>query len=347
MDSFLEKVTLYDFFSDFVPGALCLILCACGIFPELAACKAFGEGNFKGYIGFAFVILGYVLGVAISEIARIICTKIPQWGREKVREKFFCIGKKKTPKWLQKLNIDEQTLKNALVESGISQSSIESAKNICVEKNISLAEYFAVQMFADIQVDPNYKRIHNYSSSESMYKNLAFSFIFGALVPGMLKFFLHIHILERFGWLCGLEVFLAVIFFLRWKSFAKKKNLYTVSWFVEKYNKKENEEDKTKVSDRFLNIIDQYWTIIRKSTCGTGSFPKPQDQKDLAEKMSDIFNAMEDKKIPESIVSECRALYTILYALFNSKFNDSEARELFNKKYEEVKELLKIKSSEM
>lgn len=342
MDSFLEKVTLYDFFSYFVPGALCLILCACGIFPELAACKAFGEGNFKGYIGFAFVILGYVLGVAISEIARIICTNIPQL----VRKKFSCIGKRNPPKWLQELNIDEQTLKNALVESGISQSSIESAKNICAEEKRSLAEYFAVQMFADIQVDPNYKRIHNYSSSESMNKNLAFSFIFGALVPGMLKFFLHIHILERFGWLCGLEVFLAVIFFLRWKSFAKKKNLYTVIWFAEKYNKKESKKNDANVSEKFWNTIDQYWGIINRHMCGSEKSHELQNQKDLAEKMKDIFKTMEDKNIQGNIIKECKELYMKLYLLFDDNFKCNDFLKLFRDKYKEVKELLKPSCNE-
>lgn len=343
MDSFLEKITLYDFFSDFVPGALCLILCACGILPELATYKELVGDNFSGYIGFAFVILCYVSGVAISEIARGIFTELPQCLSKKLCKSK---EKKKTPKWLQKLKVDEQTLKNALVESGISQSSIENAMKVCAAEKISLAEYFNVRIFADIQVDPNYKRLHNYSSSESMNKNLAVAFLFGGVVPLLLMMTLHVQILERFWLLCGLEVILAVIFFFRWKRFAIKKSVYAVSWFVEKYNvnEKEKEDINTTVSERFLNLVYQYWERINLSMCGYREFSGEQDQKDLAEKMKYIFYEMHCK-IPEEIVSKCRELYTVLYTLLDSDFNNSEFRELFKKKYEEVEKLLKVKNN--
>lgn len=240
MDSFVEKITLYDFFSYFVPGALCMVLCVCGVLPELTQYQDY-MNDFKGYIGVAFVAFSYVGGVAISEIARLFCTIIP-----KKLCKCLC-RKNKPPKWVQKLNIDDQSLKSALMESGISQNSIESEMKKYAEEEgrSSLAECFGIQIYSDIQVDPKYKRIHNYSSSESMNKNIAFAFLFSGVVAWFLKRFLHVQILKNFSYLFALEMVLAVVFLIRWKSFEEKTNLYAVNWFVEKYkiNGKETAEN--------------------------------------------------------------------------------------------------------
>lgn len=227
MDSFLEKVTLYDFFSYFVPGALCLALTACGLWPELKQYQADINDHFYGYIGFALILFSYVSGIALSSIARLLCSIIMRPCRY--------IGKRL--KWLKEPEIDEEALKYALLKSGVSKKSIKRVlENIPEQKQgYILVKHFGRRIYADIQVDPTYKRIHNYSSSESMYKNIAFAFLVGGALPWILKGILQMQILKELLYLFVLEMGLAVIFLARWKRFEKKKNLYALNWFLEKY----------------------------------------------------------------------------------------------------------------
>lgn len=227
MDSFLEKVTLYDFFSYFVPGTLCLALIACGLWPELEQYQANINDYFYGYIGFALIIFSYVIGIALSSIAYLLCMLILYLFRH--------VGKRL--KWLKEPEIDEEALKYALLKSGVSKKSINCAlENVPDEKQGRfLAKYFGRRIYADIQVDSTYKRIHNYSSSASMYKNITFAFLVGGAMPWILKELLQVQILKEFKYLLVLEIGLAGIFWFRWKRFEEKKNLYALNWFLEKY----------------------------------------------------------------------------------------------------------------
>lgn len=222
MDSMLEKITLYDIMSYFVPGFLCLVLIVFALIPELSTSNLDVYNNYKGYIGFTFVIFSYVAGIAISSVARFFCSLINEF-----------LKKRKEDKSNETYN---QSLRNALLQSGMSEKDAES----CISKDDPLLprqrqDFLDMWIYADIQADPRYKRIHNYASSEFMYKNIAVAFVLAAIVPEILHFFLKLELQENMNILIVFEILLAVIFFLRWKRFEEKKKKYAVNWFIEKY----------------------------------------------------------------------------------------------------------------
>ena len=224
-ESVLEKITLYDILGYFVPGALFLNLLICGMFPEFVELTSKLGSNNTTYIGLSFVIFSYVFGIAISSVSRWICLLIHK----------FC-------NILHLGNIDIKAdlpvIEAALIKNGISPSEIEKEKKLkrYNEKKNSLIKAFSTRVFADIQTDTNYRRIHNYSSSESMYKNLALVFWLSAIFPYILKQFADLETNSQINLFCISEVIIGVIFWFRWHRFYRKKIEYTWYWFIKKYS---------------------------------------------------------------------------------------------------------------
>lgn len=227
MDSFLEKITLYDFFSYFIPGALCLTLTVYGLWPEAKQFLMDTNNHFYGYFVFSLIIFSYVFGIALSSIANVLYVKIPK----------LCLDKMNL-QHNQKFTVDEDALKNALLASGTSQRCIDDALSkdpSSKKQGLSLVNHFRTKIYADIQADSRYKRIHNYSSSASMYKNISCAFFVGGILPLILHLFLQIQILKGFPVFLAFEIGLMIAFLFRWKRFERKKYLYTINWFIQKY----------------------------------------------------------------------------------------------------------------
>ena len=245
MDSMLEKITLYDIMSYFVPGFLCLVLIVFALIPELSTSNLDVYNNYKGYIGFTFVIFSYVAGIAISSVARFFCSLINEFLKKRKEDKSNRDKSNRDKSNRDKSNETyNQSLRNALLQSGMSEKDAES----CISKDDSLLlrqrqDFLDMWIYADIQADPRYKRIHNYASSEFMYKNIAVAFILAAIVPETLHFFLKLELQENMNILIVFEILLAVIFFFRWKRFEGKKKRYAVNWFIEKYCAQKSDTD--------------------------------------------------------------------------------------------------------
>ena len=73
----------------------------------------------------------------------------------------------------------------------------------------------------DIQVDNNYKRIHNYASSEEMYKNMFMSFLIGDFLL-LLLYAYQVIVYGFVEWYMCVElgvVFAAIfLFYSRWEN---------------------------------------------------------------------------------------------------------------------------------
>lgn len=212
MDSVFEKFTLYDLVSYFVPGLVFMCL-VCGSF--LPSILIYYEpkvwDGLTGYAAFVFLVFSYVMGIAISSVSAFLGGKILTKPRK----------------------LDETGLERALLKSGLQFNEIVGRE----EGEGQLSKKFASYIYADIQTDPNYKRIHNYASSETLYKNLSGAFLMGGLVTSLLSYLAEWPMLNRMEYIYVWEAIMTLIFLFRWKRFREKKMEYAVRWFVGKYLK--------------------------------------------------------------------------------------------------------------
>ena len=212
MDSVFEKITLYDLFAYFVPGFAFMCLVSAGFLPGILAHynSAVWDGM-AGYVSFVFLMFSYVVGIAISSVTEFACRKI----------------------FHRMEAIDLTGLKRALLNSGLNSDEI----TYLGEGKQPIPQNIALYIYADMQADSNYKRIHNYTSSESLYRNLFGAFLLGGLLTELLGFLEGWPMLAQIKYIYAGEAGLAIIFLSRWKRFRKKKMEYAVRWFVGKYLK--------------------------------------------------------------------------------------------------------------
>lgn len=210
MDSLFEKITLYDFLGYAVPGCVCLLMLLAEWIltmplETLEHLEAFGVG-----LGLIFLLLGYVLGVFLSQVSRSVFDPLVDlW-------ELLC--KKIRPERAERNIVDEETLKSALQKSGL----------VCGEIKGNIPDDYMTLMYGAVQVDPDYKRIHNYSSAACMYKNMAAALMADGAVWYISGYWDN-------SWIC-LCFLIAVFYWVRWRRFEKKKNDYAMVWFIEKYN---------------------------------------------------------------------------------------------------------------
>lgn len=212
MDSFLEKVTLYDIVGYMIPGSVCVVLS--GIQPFYYLCLGKGSvwKDYKWFIFCFILITFYVVGIALSELSYILIKNINM--SKEIKEE------------IKRIKIDPYTL---LEHSGMTnETSGEKDLGVCLKI-----------MYSDIQTDPVYKRIHNYASAEVMYKNMFMALLVGDFfwIIGICcnvyhqrecnLAFLYTVAVIAFGLMC--------LYFQRWKRFYIKKVRYTVLWFSKKH----------------------------------------------------------------------------------------------------------------
>lgn len=218
MDSIFEKITLYDILGYLLPGGIFTLLSSSHPLYHawLNNRELFESGS--GYIILCLLLISYVIGVALSELAHILVR-----ARNKDNEKI--------QKFLSRRNLDPASLIN---QSGIVAGRIDS--------ETPLDDCFSI-MYADIQTDPAYKRIHNYASAEVMSKNMFMALLTG----GCFWIFERAYDRGYQGWppffevvLILVIVILTALFWKRWKRFCEKKLRYTFLWFEEKVSGREN-----------------------------------------------------------------------------------------------------------
>ncbi|MCM1088548.1 MAG: hypothetical protein NC419_10350 [Muribaculaceae bacterium] len=222
----LQKLTLYDLLGYALPGTVLILIYGWDDMADGILCPADGTGP-----AFALLLImaGYLTGIIIAQLTSLeskigkLCKKF--W------EKSSALCKKKqqsqdtaqpAPKnadnIFDKYDIDNTILSNALINAHV----IPDAASLNLKE---LANNYFAAIYADIQSDDNYSRLHNYASAELLCKNMAlvsFLCIFRLIDP------------------CApapmiLAVISALCFYARQRLFCSRKEEYCLYWFLEKY----------------------------------------------------------------------------------------------------------------
>lgn len=191
----LQKITLYDILGYTFPGCTLLYIWNYSKISEVRQESFF-------FIGM-FLVLGFVLGIIVSESGVILCD---------------CLAEKFEKNFIDNIKIPLDVIERAFLKSGIiSVTSTDFSLKIVKER--------FPEIYADIQTDKNYSRLHNYASAELLYRNMAVV----SMVCGI-KYACEV---EKFE--LAVCVVSCTLFFRRWWRFYKKKNSYCLAWYVQKY----------------------------------------------------------------------------------------------------------------
>lgn len=206
----LQKLTLYDLLGYALPGAVLLMVYGQDDLNVLL------DGGAKG--GILLLLFGFLVGVVISEIM--------QWV-ERVLQIFR--GEQQWSKLCKKYSLTAERMGQALKNARMIKVSETDAHNISLE---NCRDYQAA-VYADIQTDPKYSRIHNYASAALLYKNMVF---------------VAVAAVAFFAWPAAeqidvkgktIKIVFAILgcvsFFSRWMRFREKKAGYALCWFMDKY----------------------------------------------------------------------------------------------------------------
>ncbi len=213
----LQRLTLYDLLGYTLPGAILLIVVDSGEMNRFIE-----EGTLSGLI--IFIAVAYVAGIIISELASWVKAFI-----QKYREK--CQKEKSWEKFCADNDITVKKIRTAMINAHMLDKTAETAVDI-EKKKVKDSVYARERMqamYADIQCDPRYSRIHNYASAVHLYKNMAFvSFV--CTILGIFEY----NVCKSVIWgVCTIG------FCVRCERFSKKKHEYTVLWFLQKYDRYE------------------------------------------------------------------------------------------------------------
>lgn len=215
MNSIIEKITLYDFFGYLIPGSVFMSLLLVRLIQELGSDGLTDLKDFKSQLTVIFLLWSFLSGLILSELARVISDFVDKRG---LKDRYVNSVKKAA-------NIDESMLKEAIKKSKL----VENGDLI---QNTDLLNYLPM-IYGTVQSDEKYKRLHNYASSETMYKNLTAAVLLGG-IPEIL--FLPQKL--QCGIIAGIVVvwILSVILLMRrYYRFRIKKSAYSLIWFIEKY----------------------------------------------------------------------------------------------------------------
>lgn len=215
MNSIIEKITLYDFFGYLIPGTVFMSLLLVRLIQELGSDGLTDLKDFKSQLTVLFLLWSFLSGLILSELARVISDFVDKRG---LKDTYVNSVKKAA-------NIDESMLKEAIKKSKL----VENGDLI---QNTDLLNYLPM-IYGTVQSDEKYKRLHNYASSETMYKNLTAAVLLGG-IPEIL--FLPQKL--QCGIIAGIVVvwILSVILLMRrYYRFRIKKSAYSLIWFIEKY----------------------------------------------------------------------------------------------------------------
>lgn len=215
MNSIIEKITLYDFFGYLIPGSVFMSLLLVRLIQELGSDGLTDLKDFKSQLTVLFLLWSFLSGLILSELARVISDFVDKRG---LKDTYVNSVKKAA-------NIDGSMLKEAIKKSKL-------VENGDLVQNTNLLNYLPM-IYGTVQSDEKYKRLHNYASSETMYKNLTAAVLLGG-IPEIL--FLPQKL--QCGIIAGIVVvwiFSVILLMRRYYRFRIKKSAYSLIWFIEKY----------------------------------------------------------------------------------------------------------------
>ncbi len=209
----IQKITIYDILGYTFPGVILIVALIARYQYKL--CELDLE---NGYIIAFIVILGYVVGMVISQLAKL-------------------------PVYLIAISQDEETDKladeidrigNYAITRALKNAGAIDNDNVILSKKEIVKRYFKF-MFADIQADTYYSRIHNYASSELVCKNMAVT----CFISTFLTYNVQTIIREELWLLFG--IISSILLLRRYMMNKDRKESYTIDWFVQKYSSKDTE----------------------------------------------------------------------------------------------------------
>ena len=218
MNSIIEKITLYDFFGYLIPGAAFLSLLIFRFLQDFDSSFSEVVIEYKFFFIFILFLWSYLCGIVLSELTRIILSFV---------NRNFGFSKKFANEVMQFTNLELNVIGEALEKYGI-------VKNAEISTNMDILKYLPI-MYSMVQCNDKFKRIHNYASSESMYKNLSAAVFLGGIPEVMILFADHC----SGRWIIGVTWVLSFLLFIHrsWR-FRVKKYSYTLVWFLDECNKK-------------------------------------------------------------------------------------------------------------
>lgn len=215
MNSIIEKITLYDFFGYLIPGSTFMSLLLVRLIQELDSNVLTDLKDFKSQLTVLFLLWSFLSGLILSELARVISDFIDERGLKDI----YVNSVKKVA------NIDESMLNEAMKKSKL-------VENGDLTPNTDLLKYLPM-IYGTVQSDEKYKRLHNYASSETMYKNLTAAVLLGG-IPEIL--FLQQKLQGRIiVGIVAVWILSVILLMHRYNRFRIKKSAYSLIWFIEKY----------------------------------------------------------------------------------------------------------------
>ena len=197
----LQKMTLYDLLGYALPGTSLIFF-----LQYDSWILSNEEMSFDIFVFLVLLTTGYLVGIMISELMRILLGVF--FDEEKEWE-----------------NICSQ---NVITVTQIVEA-LKRAKIINDSEKISDIKEtgkYSKQMYSIVQADAQYNRIHNYASAELLYKNM----ILVATVSSLVS-------ITRGEWITFFICVMGMICFgIRWRRFYDKKLGYMLCWFIQKYS---------------------------------------------------------------------------------------------------------------
>lgn len=196
----LQKLTLYDLLGYALPGCVFLVFYNGEKLGDLSQMEIGGVS--------ILIAFGFLVGIVISEFMRWVDSLIGRfWGKAQWRAMW-----------------NNYSLTCERMESALKKARILGENDSCADA-ADFSKYQAV-IYADIQTDPKYTRIHNYASLVLLCKNMVLVTLF-CMIHGMLKKSCGEALFGIAGLLC---------FGVRWQRISRKKMGYAICWFLEKYD---------------------------------------------------------------------------------------------------------------
>lgn len=205
MGNVIEKITLYDILGYLVPGTvltggvICIWISGNGL-KVLEIWK-----DYSGPVLFVCLLSSYITGILLSELSHILLRYSEKRCISRVMNK-------------ETLGVGYKEMEEALRQSGVKDVNITA-----YQEGLAYLRY----MYGKIQTDASYQRIHNYGSAEVFSKNLCMAIGIDIVMLiytnrcSCMVFFIMV--------LCG------GLCYSRWYRFCRKKAIYSVLWFLEKY----------------------------------------------------------------------------------------------------------------
>lgn len=196
----LQKLTLYDLLGYALPGCVLLFFLSTENPGNLTKMEAGGV--------VLFIAFGFLTGIMISEFMRWV---------EMLSGKLF--EKKQWNAVWNKYALSCERMGRALKKAHILDHIENAADNMIFSK-------YRTAIYADIQTDSKYSRIHNYASLALLCKNMFLVMLF-CLIDGIIRNSFEEGLFGAIGLCC---------FGIRWQRFSSKKIGYAICWFLEKYD---------------------------------------------------------------------------------------------------------------